>query len=104
MPNTHPNHKRVDALSHRRINAKKRMEIITILGSQCKQCGFTDNRALNIDHVNGGGTKERLTHGGNYYGAVLKKIKSGNQDYQILCCNCNQIKKQEKEEDTNRIY
>ena len=35
---------------------------------------------------------------------ILKKIKSGSKEYQLLCCNCNQIKKIENKEDTFKKY
>jgi hypothetical protein len=28
-----------------------------------------------------------------YYMEVLGKIKSGSKDYQVLCANCNQVKR-----------
>src|SRR3990172_4802494 len=31
---------------------------LELLGSRCVRCGFTDARALQIDHINGGGSKE----------------------------------------------
>ncbi len=40
-----------------------------------------------------------LNFGGNYYNSILKKIKTGSsQQCQILCANCNAIKKIESEE------
>ena len=33
--------------------------IFNMLGNVCKKCGFSDKRALQIDHVNGGGSKQR---------------------------------------------
>lgn len=79
-----------------------RMEIITLLGGKCSNpnClvpnGCSDVRCLQIDHVKGGGLKERKEIGaGNskYYKFVLTKIKAGSKDYQLLCANCNWIKR-----------
>ena len=67
-------------------------------GSCCARCGFDDIRALHIDHVHGGGQKElRGGHGGgiSYYYRVLKD-QSGK--YQLLCANCNAIKRFEEHE------
>lgn len=89
--------KEVNALSRQNRTKNQRKEILSLLGNKCK-CGFSDPRALAIDHINGGGTTERKTIGGGYYSYLLKKIKSGSQDYQILCFNCNQIKKVENKE------
>lgn len=69
-----------------------RRALITLLGGKCKQCGFTDIRALQIDHVNGGGAKEkRMTK--NFYNYMLNKAINGSKDYQVLCANCNWIKR-----------
>lgn len=78
--------------------------ILNKYGNKCNRCGFTDPRALQIDHVNGGGVRESrekygygVTKSGyniharfRYYQDVLKD-KTGK--YQILCANCNWIKK-----------
>lgn len=75
---------------------KKRLEILTLLGGKCKQCGFADSRALQIDHVNGGGTRElRTMSQTTYYKKVFNDIAG---KYQLLCANCNWIKKYEKDE------
>ena len=66
------------------------------LGHVCKRCGFSDKRALCIDHVNGGGYKElkKLTVF-QYYKKVLE---DKTNSYQILCHNCNWIKRSENNE------
>jgi hypothetical protein len=70
-----------------------RGRILEILGNKCVYCGFSDLRALQIDHINGGGEKERKIHKGNsYYRYILKQLKTGSKDYQLLCANCNMIK------------
>lgn len=91
--------KRREKQSAWRINKtkKQREDIFSILGEVCCICGFNDKRALAIDHINGGGTKERKI-GGGYYSLILNKLKNNSKDYQILCFNCNQIKKVENKE------
>ena len=70
-----------------------RGELLSLLGNKCFNCGFSDKRALQIDHIMGGGTKEI----GNIKGVValvyLKKIKEGSKEYQVLCANYNWIKR-----------
>jgi hypothetical protein len=63
---------------------------------------MTDPRALQIDHVHGGGSGKRTReHRGpneTYYNHILKEIKAGSRDYQLLCANCNWIKRYENKE------
>ncbi len=62
----------------------------------CAWCGFSDVRALCLDHVNGGGGEHRDAERGNFY---LWAIKNGFPDgYQVLCANCNLIKAREQHE------
>jgi hypothetical protein len=76
----------------RRIAA--RLALIEKLGGKCVRCGFDDWRGLQIDHVKGGGTKELLRLGaGKVYRLALEN-KDGH--YQLLCANCNQIKRYEE--------
>ena len=80
---------------------KKKTEIHTALGSVCVKCGFSDSRALQIDHINGGGYTERKLYPTNpkkYYSDILKSIKNNEEKYQLLCANCNWIKRFENNE------
>jgi len=83
-------------------NLKKyRNKLIEILGGKiCIKCGYNkDERALQIDHINGGGIKERkkgytyLTHK-----KYVDNTDLARKTLQILCANCNQIKKFENKE------
>jgi hypothetical protein len=84
----------------REYRIKLRKEIINLFGNKCCKCGFDDFRALQIDHVNGGGCRQSrelfgCSHTGSvaYYKHILDSIKSSSKDYQILCANCNTIKR-----------
>lgn len=79
--------------------AKRRNALIEAMGGKCVRCGFSDKRALCIDHINGGGTQERNQFGHNtqkYYVFILDNLPSGK--YQLLCANCNAIKEYEERE------
>lgn len=80
--------------------AMLRSEILFLLGGKCVICGFNDERALQIDHVNGKGNQEHscFKNQTSYYRYVLGKIKEGSKDYQCLCANHNWIKKFEEKE------
>jgi hypothetical protein len=64
----------------------------------CVKCGFTDIRALSIDHINGNGNKQRreLKLSSNLY-YWLKK-HNYPEGYQTLCMNCQFIKKLDYDE------
>jgi len=69
-------------------------EVFNVLGNECVKCGFIDKRALQIDHINGGGYQEikNLSARQRYYN-VLKSVKLKENKYQLLCANCNWIKR-----------
>ncbi len=66
---------------------------------KCLKCGFDDIRALQIDHINGGGTKHRRELGrtGDAFYRWLR-LNNYPEGYQVLCCNCNWIKRFENKE------
>ena len=77
-----------------------RQKIIEILGSKCVQCGYSDIRALQIDHVNSNGAYERKSIGiPKMYAKAYEEVSRGNyENYQILCANCNWIKRHTHDE------
>jgi hypothetical protein len=81
---------------YRKMKELYRRKLIELYGGECKRCGFLDWRALQIDHINDDGSAERksLTSASNFYLRIMKNI---NRDkYQVLCANCNWIKKYER--------
>lgn len=74
-----------------------RIDTLKILGDKCVHCGYTDPRALQIDHKNGDGAKE-FTRGYSYHLKVIESFKRNEDRYQLLCANCNWIKRCEKQE------
>lgn len=80
------------------------MRILAVekLGGKCVNCGFSDARALQIDHVNGGGVREQRAKGPN---AVYLEVMSDYRGkYQLLCANCNWIKRFEQNENRTSGY
>ena len=74
-----------------------RLAIITFMGGKCVRCGFDDPRALQIDHINGGGCSDTNGKGWEAYGKLHKEVTAGGNEwmekYQLLCANCNWIKR-----------
>ena len=87
--------KKISTFYHDR-NKQWRNQALTALGGECVRCGFTDVRALQIDHVNGDGGKERSA--GMSQVKLYKKIFEDQTGYQLLCANCNWIKREENKE------
>lgn len=76
---------------------EKRWQIIALLGGSCVRCGFDDARALQVDHVNGNGAEERRAIGSGTH-RLLREVKENAERYQLLCANCNWIKRHERGE------
>jgi hypothetical protein len=88
-----------------------RRQVVLKLGVRCSNpnCGWinedgtrgcSDIRALQIDHINGGGYKEFYLAGGsgNFYRELLNlPIDQLKSRYQMLCANCNWIKRHVRE-------
>jgi hypothetical protein len=83
---------RNEILSHYSENSKE---------LKCRRCGFSDIRALTIDHINGGGGIHRQqlknTHRGIHFYVWLKK-NGFPLGFQTLCMNCQFIKRVENNE------
>jgi len=78
-------------------NLRKRVEALLRLGGKCVRCDKGDDyRVLQIDHINGGGRRDVQLRGTV---AAQRDVLKGNiEGYQLLCANCNVIKKYEMEE------
>lgn len=73
-----------------------RAKALKTLGDKCTRCGISDYRVLQVDHVNGGGT--RLGRLGQKGYALYIDVVRNPEKYQCLCANCNWIKKYENNE------
>lgn len=84
-----------------RMTSARREDVYTLLSPVCRRCGFTDRRALQIDHINGNGKSDRkqFTSQSLYLKHILEVSGEG---YQILCANCNWIKRAENREHPER--
>lgn len=85
---------------------RKRKFLIDLLGGKCSnpKCavagGMADVRCLQLDHIDGGGSKEKRSFGG-----ALQMIlhyadhpDEARQKLQVLCANCNWIKRHDNRE------
>ena len=85
----------VNAMNDRKLRYKRRQQALDFLGGKCATCGFSDWRALQIDHVNGGGTRESK---GRAQSQLFHDVYVHKDKYQLLCANCNSIKRIENNE------
>lgn len=77
----------------------QRKNALEALGNKCVKCGFSDRRALQIDHVNGNGHSERESRSHRYAeDAIYRRAIEGDPNLQLLCANCNWIKRHENNE------
>jgi len=76
-------------------NHRKREKLYHLLNRfTCMKCGSYDKRVLHFDHINGGGYNQRKLLG--WKGSMTFYIKNptiANQELQVLCANCNWIKR-----------
>lgn len=85
----------------RRYRYKLKMEILRHYSGEPPRCscGFDDVRALTIDHINGRGNEHRRQLrkiGGTFYQWL--KGQGFPSGYQVLCMNCQMIKKYKNNE------
>ncbi len=76
-----------------------RDKVFVMFGGKCVRCGFTDYRALQLDHIHRAKEKRNghFRAGQGLYASILR----GEQDtseFQLLCANCNWIKRVENKE------
>ncbi len=67
-----------------------KLDVIVHYGGECEICGETYPEFLTIDHINGGGRKEKVRLGGTW--ALYRKLRSlgyPKDNYRLLCWNCN---------------
>lgn len=77
-------------LQHRIERARIRTEFINAYGGACGCCGEKEPRFLTLDHVNGGGGKQRKN--GVSTQALCGRLKRAGWpkgEYTLCCWNCN---------------
>jgi len=88
---------------------KVKAKCFSLFGGKCQWCGFDDIRALQIDHINGVPKGLRSTKGNPHRGGIklYRAIINGTypqSDFQLLCSNCNWIKRYENNETNHKNY
>lgn len=96
-------------LVYKRENWRKNLEFQKLdtfkaMGNRCCVCNFFDKRALQIDHVKGNAKIDKNASNNRIQYLRQVKLSYLNKEgkYQLLCANCNWIKKHENRESTPR--
>lgn len=69
--------------------ASIRKALLAAYGGRCSCCGESTPEFLELDHKNGGGSKERKRWPGGMLYEKLKKEGFPKEGYRLLCSNCN---------------
>jgi len=81
-----------------------RITVLTHYGNEkcsCVKCGFSDIRALSIDHINGDGANHRKeVRSSNLYRWLIQN--NYPEGFQTLCMNCQSIKRYENNEHNDK--
>jgi len=84
------------------LSKKLRRELLEIIGNtKCNRCGFDDVRALQLDHIKGDGTIAKKKFKNSQYEWHFYRHERpdlAKQELQVLCANCNWIKREENDE------
>jgi hypothetical protein len=73
-------------------NGSRRVKIYELIGNgkiACACCGETEIRFITIDHIFGGGKKERRVEKWDWRHLGLKTLEAEKHRFQLLCWNCN---------------
>ena len=79
-----------------------RNRALMFFGGRCERCGNNDSRVLQFDHVLGGGVKD-LMCGSRNSTQRARAVFQEPSKYQVLCANCNWIKKFERNENAGYL-
>jgi hypothetical protein len=82
----------IGASYHVEYTARLRAEVITKLGGKCVACGCT--YPLCLDHIKGGGSRERTERDNGYW--IYRAVRDDERnDIRLLCHNCNFIAREQ---------
>ncbi len=78
---------------------RQRASALDLLGRRCRHCGLDDARVLEIDHIEGDGSRDRSNRRRNGSGYMVGQVLAGTEGrFQLLCANCNWRKRVSNQE------
>ena len=84
-------HKESEKEYSRKRNKQRRNKLLDIISNGnpvCVRCGCNDTRLLEINHINGGGTKEVRGKVVTFWNNIIKGTRA-TDDLELLCKVCN---------------
>ena len=88
----------------RRRKAVLRKKILDLFGRKCSNCGFEkDEGVLQLDHIEGQPERFSARSGWQLYELIINGSISDTH-FQILCCNCNFLKRLITPSENNRSH
>jgi len=96
--------RRNSLVARKKVRSASKVRLLSFFGNKCNRCDYDDPRALQIDHINGDGVQERKRGGRailsyeHYHRIITESVAAGENKYQLLCANCNWIKRFENHE------
>jgi hypothetical protein len=89
----HPQQTR-DNARKRQLKYRRKLRILVLekLGNKCVRCDIADKRVLQVDHIKAKNVQDRDRPQYNPR-AFNKHILEDSSPYQLLCANCNWIKR-----------
>lgn len=74
------------------ISQEAKANVLSAYGAKCVCCGEEDQDKLEMDHIFGGGSKEKKSYPSRNIYFFLKGRPIDRKKFQVLCHNCNQAK------------
>jgi hypothetical protein len=88
--NLSPEEKKQHSLACSSRRRKRRQKLVEQFGNKCVKCGFDDPRALQFDHINSDSGGKNRDYDRN---KLWNEIEETPERFQLLCANCNTIKR-----------
>ncbi len=72
---------------------KRKIDLYNLYKGKCAHCECRDIRVLQLDHIHNNGAAHRKKMSSTVLITALLRGKIDKSDYQLLCANCNWIKR-----------
>lgn len=94
----------LSALASRNYKQRVKRECFQLFGDKCKACEYSDIRALQLDHTHGNPHRRAGQYGRGSTGLYIAILKGRLpvSAFQLLCANCNWIKRMESRRENGR--